>query len=129
MITPRINAAGIITKPHTPKRNGENGYRDYSEEDVAELKKIKLLRKLSLPIEEIRKIQSGALVLEDALMRQVCCSTSLIFIESASPHFLFQVPEYLTGFVSYINGFLWMLSNKVYRESAFLSFGQRKQYN
>ena len=55
----------------SPKRNGENGYRDYSEEDVAELKKIKLLRKLSLPIEEIRKIQSGALVLEDALMRQV----------------------------------------------------------
>ena len=55
----------------SPKRNGENGYRDYSEEDVEELKKIKLLRKLSLPIEEIRKIQSGALVLEDALMRQV----------------------------------------------------------
>ena len=26
----------------SPKRNGENGYRDYSEEDVAELKKIKL---------------------------------------------------------------------------------------
>ena len=23
----------------SPKRNGENGYRDYSEEDVAELKK------------------------------------------------------------------------------------------
>ena len=36
----------------SPKRNGENGYRDYSEEDVAELKKIKLLRKLSLPIED-----------------------------------------------------------------------------
>ena len=28
-----------------------------------------------------------------------------------------------------INGFLWMLSNKVYRESAFLSFGQRKRHN
>ena len=55
----------------SPKRNGENGYRDYTEEEVEELKKIKLLRKLSLPIEEIRKIQTGELVLEDALMRQV----------------------------------------------------------
>ena len=35
----------------SPKRNMENGYRDYSEEDVTELKKIKMLRKLSLPID------------------------------------------------------------------------------
>lgn len=54
-----------------PKRNMENGYRDYAEADVAELKKIKLLRKLSLPIEEIRKIQGGDLLLEDALQRQL----------------------------------------------------------
>lgn len=53
-----------------PKRNMENGYRDYSEEDVTELKKIKMLRKLSLPIEEIRRIQKGDLVLADALQRQ-----------------------------------------------------------
>ena len=54
-----------------PKRNMENGYRDYTPEDIAELKKIKLLRKLSLPIEEIRKIQHGDLLLEDALQRQL----------------------------------------------------------
>ncbi|MCM1122822.1 MAG: MerR family transcriptional regulator [Eubacterium sp.] len=54
-----------------PKRNMENGYRDYTEADVEELKKIKLLRKLSLPIEEIRRIQSGGLLLEDALQRQL----------------------------------------------------------
>lgn len=54
-----------------PKRNMENGYRDYAEEDITELKKIKLLRKLSLPIEEIRKIQAGDLLLEDALQRQL----------------------------------------------------------
>ena len=54
-----------------PKRNMENGYRDYSEEDVTELKKIKMLRKLSLPIEEIRRIQKGDLLLADALQRQV----------------------------------------------------------
>lgn len=54
-----------------PRRNLENGYRDYSEEDVIELKKIKMLRKLSLPLDEIRKIQKGDLILSDALQRQV----------------------------------------------------------
>ncbi len=54
-----------------PKRNMENGYRDYAPEDIVELKKIKLLRKLSLPIDEIRKIQHGDLLLEDALHRQL----------------------------------------------------------
>lgn len=54
-----------------PKRNSENGYREYDETDVECLKKIKLLRKLSLPIEEIRRIQSGDLLLADALQRQL----------------------------------------------------------
>lgn len=54
-----------------PKRNSENGYREYDETDVECLKKIKLLRKLSLPIEEIRRIQSGNLLLTDALQRQL----------------------------------------------------------
>lgn len=54
-----------------PKRNIENGYREYDESDVLCLKKIKLLRKLSLPIEEIRRIQSGDLSLSDALKRQL----------------------------------------------------------
>lgn len=39
-----------------PERNVQNGYREYSEEDLILLQKIKLLRKLSVPIEEIRKI-------------------------------------------------------------------------
>ena len=55
----------------SPKRNMENGYRDYTEEEISELKKIKLLRKLSLPIEEIRRIQNGNLLLEDAMQRQI----------------------------------------------------------
>ena len=54
-----------------PERNKENGYREYGEKDVEELNKIKLLRKLSIPIEEIRKIQSGDLTLEGAIKRQV----------------------------------------------------------
>lgn len=54
-----------------PERNKENGYRDYSEEDVEILLKIKFLRKLSLPIEEIKMIQSKRLTLEDALKRHL----------------------------------------------------------
>ncbi len=52
-----------------PERNAQNGYREYSEEDLLLLQKIKLLRKLSVPIEEIRKIETGALTVEDALRR------------------------------------------------------------
>ena len=54
-----------------PERNKENGYRDYSEADVEILLKIKFLRKLSLPIEEIKMIQSKRLTLEDALKRHL----------------------------------------------------------
>lgn len=54
-----------------PGRNSENGYRDYTDSDVAELKRIKLLRKLDMPMEEIRRMQSGLLTLADALRRHV----------------------------------------------------------
>ena len=53
----------------TPARNEENRYRDYSEEDVENLKKIKLLRSLSVPIDEIAKLQNGYLTLEDCMRR------------------------------------------------------------
>ncbi|NCE66031.1 MerR family transcriptional regulator [Pseudoflavonifractor sp. 524-17] len=55
----------------TPGRNSENGYRDYSREDVDMLRKIKLLRKLNIPLEEIRKLQSGTLWLDDVLGRHM----------------------------------------------------------
>lgn len=42
-----------------PRRNAENGYRNYSQEDVAVLQRIRLLRKLGMPIEEIRTLFSG----------------------------------------------------------------------
>lgn len=54
-----------------PGRNIVNGYRDYDEEDVKRLKKIKLLRKLAMPIEEILKVQKGILTIEDALRRHL----------------------------------------------------------
>lgn len=54
-----------------PGRNLENGYRDYREEDVETLKRIKLLRKLSVPLEEIRRVQSGAMTMESMLRRHM----------------------------------------------------------
>jgi DNA-binding transcriptional MerR regulator len=52
-----------------PGRNAQNGYRDYSEDDLQLLRKIKLLRKLSVPIEEIRRLETGTLTMEDVLNR------------------------------------------------------------
>ena len=49
-----------------PERR-ENNYRDYSEEDVRTLEKIKLLRQLSLDLEAIRRLQAGKLTLGEAL--------------------------------------------------------------
>lgn len=54
-----------------PSRNLSNGYRDYSEEDLEVLRQIKLLRKLDIPLEEIRRLQSGNLTLEDCLRRHL----------------------------------------------------------
>lgn len=54
-----------------PSRNKENGYRDYSLQDVEELKKIKLLRKLAVPIEEIRMMQQSYLTLDDCMKRHL----------------------------------------------------------
>lgn len=46
----------------SPQRNSENGYRDYGEAEVATLRQIKLLRKLGLPLEEIRRMQGSGTV-------------------------------------------------------------------
>lgn len=55
----------------TPRRNQGNGYRDYNEADVEWLKKIRLLRMLDVPIEEILRLKSGELTLEDAMGRHL----------------------------------------------------------
>ena len=52
-----------------PQRNSENGYRKYGDEDVETLRRIKLLRKLGLPLEEIRSLQTGRLTVSDAMRR------------------------------------------------------------
>jgi len=45
----------------------ENGYRDYSAEDLQTLQKIRLLRELGLPVETIRRLQTGEEHLPDVL--------------------------------------------------------------
>lgn len=55
----------------TPRRNRENGYRDYDEADEAVLRRIKLMRKLGLPLEDIRQMQSGRLTLAEGMRRQL----------------------------------------------------------
>lgn len=50
----------------TPTRK-ENGYREYSEEDVAILKKIIIFRKLGFSLPEIREILTGGLDITNAI--------------------------------------------------------------
>ena len=40
----------------TPDRNENNGYREYSEEDIKTIKKVAYLRTLGISIEDIRRI-------------------------------------------------------------------------
>ena len=54
-----------------PRRNSENGYRDYGDEDVAALQRIKLMRKLGLPLEDIRQMLSGAHTVGDGMRRHL----------------------------------------------------------
>lgn len=54
-----------------PNRDPANGYREYKEEEVMVLRQIKLFRKLQIPIEEIRKIQTKTLSIPDCLNRHL----------------------------------------------------------
>ncbi len=54
-----------------PGRNSQNGYRDYSDEDVNKLEQIKLMRKLGVPIGEIKLMQSGKATVADVMKRHL----------------------------------------------------------
>ena len=60
-------AEGLLT----PRRNSENGYRDYGEAEVTVLRRIKLMRKLGVPLEEIRKMQRGVHTVGDGMRRHL----------------------------------------------------------
>ena len=54
-----------------PRRNSENGYRDYGDGEVRVLLQIKLLRKLGVSLEEIRNMQSGVHTVGDGMRRHL----------------------------------------------------------
>ena len=60
-------AEGLLS----PRRNSENGYRDYGEAEVDALRRIKLLRKLGVTLDEIRQMQSGAHTVGDGMRRHL----------------------------------------------------------
>ena len=73
---PRANirfyeAEGLLS----PARN-VNGYRDYSQEDLLVLRKIKLLRSLHMSLEDIKALHTGkqelSVVLEQQTTRRIC---------------------------------------------------------
>jgi len=55
----------------SPKRNSDNGYRDYGEAEVEALRRIKLLRKLGLPIEDIRRMLRCEHTVADGMRRHL----------------------------------------------------------
>ena len=55
----------------SPDRNRDNGYREYSLKDVDLLNKIKLLRRLDVPLEEIRRLECGEVSMADCLDRHI----------------------------------------------------------
>ena len=54
-----------------PTRNDKNGYRDYSESDVENIKKIAYLRSLEISIEDIRNIMSDKVSLTEIIEKQI----------------------------------------------------------
>jgi len=53
-----------------PSRNDKNGYRDYSEKDIENIKKIAYLRTLEISIEDIRNIISDKVSLTEIIEKQ-----------------------------------------------------------
>ena len=54
----------------SPDRNANNGYREYSEEDIKTIKKIAYLRTLGISVEDIRRISSKETDLYDVVKTQ-----------------------------------------------------------
>ncbi len=54
-----------------PARNAANNYRQYTQEDVETLRVIRILRKLDMPIEQIREVLSREVMLDEALQEHL----------------------------------------------------------
>ncbi len=67
----RANIRFYETEGLLQPRRLENGYRDYSEEELAVLMRIRLLRALGVPLEELRALQSGERTLSELMRRRL----------------------------------------------------------
>lgn len=63
-----------------PARNDKNGYRDYSESDVENIKKIAYLRTLEISIEDIRNIMSDQVSLTEIIEKQAAAIQTQNFV-------------------------------------------------
>lgn len=54
-----------------PIRNNTNDYREYSEEDIDTLKKIKFLRSLNVSILDIKRLQNNSLSLKECMSDRI----------------------------------------------------------
>lgn len=50
-----------------PARDPQNGYREYSLDDVRQLERVKLLRQLGVPCESIRRMMTGELSIDTCM--------------------------------------------------------------
>lgn len=64
---PRANIRYYESEGLLRPARAKNGYRDYSEADLAALEKIKLLRRLGVGVEELKELQRGSRSLAEAL--------------------------------------------------------------
>ena len=55
----------------SPKRNQENDYRIYGDEDILKLKRIKFLRELDVSIRELKMLNSCEFTLEECLKSRI----------------------------------------------------------
>lgn len=64
-----------------PKRNSNNDYRVYDDSDIKDLKLIKFLRNLNVPVNEIKKLKNRELTLNE------CINDRIRFIENTEHEF------------------------------------------
>ena len=68
---PRANIRYYEAEGLLHPARAKNGYREYSEADLAVLEKIKLLRRLGVSVEELRSLGSGGETLTAVLDRRL----------------------------------------------------------
>lgn len=55
----------------TPKRQHSNDYREFTNEDIKNLKKIKFLRELDVTIQDLKKLKMGELTLRECMQDRI----------------------------------------------------------